>query len=417
MPTLASSNRLQVAYKLEGTYPTNFGVSQAGNGVLVNVTGESLDFTVQTTQSKVIRSDRQASDIVQVGGSASGSIQFELIFKDVDTWLLGALQNDWTYYGTNGDSAAFTGTLTLAASTITNTVAPTGNDAYTVLQKGQWFTLTPPAGATQAVKDWFLTHPLRVHPTTAPTATVITLDSATPLNTTITTTAMAVGATITSARATNGNLMRSYSLEVGHLDVAEFRQYLGMIISKVDLSVSPGNIVTGSVDFMGKSMNPVAVSSNMGTPTAAQTFTPANAAKGVWDVLEGGAAVSATTYIKSLSLSIDNGLRAQDAVGVFGNAGIAASTIRVTGKMQLYFADSTIYNKVLSGVASSFTLPMFDIDGNGYVLQLGRIKYTAGKINSGGLDSDTMIDVDFQAVYDSTAANPTFGTTIQLFRI
>lgn len=414
---LSVSNRVQVAYKLEGTYPTNFGVNQAGNGVLVNFTQESLDYAVKNEQSKAIRSDRQPSDMVQVGASPSGSIGFEVNFQDIDPWLLGSIQNDWTHYGTAGTSAAFTGTLTLASGSITNSVAPTGNDAYTNLQRGQWFTVTPPAGATQTVKDYFSTRAFRVHSTTAPTTTAITLDPATPITTAVAGVSLAAGATITTSRAANGNVMKSYSLEVGHLDITQYRQYLGMIVSKVDLSVQSGAIITGSVDFMGKSMNAMSASSIMGTPTAAQTFTPANATKGVWDVLEGGTTISTTTYIKSMSISLDQSLRAQEAVGVFGNAGIAPGTVKITGKAQMYFADATIYNKLISGAASSISLPIQDIDGNGYVIHLPRIKYTAAKVGTGGLDQDNMLDVDFQAVMDTTAANATFGQTAVIYRI
>jgi Phage tail tube protein len=417
MPTLSSSNRTQLAYKLEGTYPTNFGVPQAGNGTLINFTGESLAFEVKNEMSKAIRSDRQVSDLVQVDGSPNGGINLELNFKDVDPWILGALQSDWVYQGTLGDSAAATGALTLTSTTITNSVAPTGNDAYTVLNKGQWFTLAPPAGAAQAVKDWFLTHPLRVSGTVAPTSTVITLDAATPIATAITTTAMAVGSVLTSARAANATTMKSYTLEVGHLDIGNvFRQYTGMVPSKLDLTISSGAIITCAVDFMGRGFN-ILTTTSMGTPAAAQTFTPANATKGVWDVLENGTTISTTTYIKSASLSIDNSLRVQDAVGVFGNAGIGIGTFKVTGKLQVYLADSTIYAKVLSGAASSLSLPLLDIDGNGYVIQLGRLKYTAAKVNAGGQDQDNMLDVDFQAVLDNVAASPTFGSTINVYRV
>lgn len=417
MPTLSSSNRTQVAYKLEGTYPTNFGVPQAGNGVLINFTGESLGFDVKNEMSKAIRSDRQVADLIQVSGSPSGGLNFELNFKDVDPWVLGAVQNDWTYQGTLGDSSAATGTLTFTSTTITNSVAPTANDAYTTLTKGQWFTLAPPASATQAVKDWFNTHPLRVSSTTSPTTTVITLDAATPIATAIVTTTMAVGSVLTSARAANGTVMKSYTLEVGHLDIGNvFRQYTGMVPSKLDLTVSSGAIVTGAVEFMGKSLNLLATTS-MGTPTAAQAFTPANATRGVWDVLENGTTISATTYVKSASITLDNSLRAQDAVGVFGNAGVGVGTFKVTGKMQVYLADSVIYAKVLSGAASSFSLPIVDIDGNGYVFQFGRIKYTSAKVNAGGQDQDNMLDVEFQAVIDNVAASPTFGSTVVVYRI
>ena len=50
MPTLSASNRTQVAYKLEGaSYPASWGVFPvAGNGNLVRITGETLDYTQGT---------------------------------------------------------------------------------------------------------------------------------------------------------------------------------------------------------------------------------------------------------------------------------------------------------------------------------------------------------------------------------
>jgi hypothetical protein len=82
-----------------------------------------------------------------------------------------------------------------------------------------------------------------------------------------------------------------------------------------------------------------------------------NAVRGVFDILEGGSSITATTYIKSADITIDNSLRGQDAVGVLGNAGVAAGTIKASGKLEVYFADQTMYNKFLNNTETSLVDP------------------------------------------------------------
>lgn len=417
MPTLSSSNRSQLAYKLEGTYPTNWGVLQGGNGFKLNMVSESLDFSVKSERSKQIRSDRSVSDIVLVGASAQGGVAYEMQYREYDPFIEGVFQNVFTAYGTAGVSAAI-GTLNFAAGTITAGVAPTGADAFnTNLEKGQWFTVRPPVGATQTVKDYFNGRAFRVSLSVAPTTTVITLDAATQIDTAKSGASMSNGF-ISTSRMYNGSTMKSYTLEVGHEDVALFRQYLGMIPSKMDMKLGVGSIITGSFEFMGKSMTqPLPTTTGMGTAVAAQGYTPANATRGVFDIFEGGASISASTFIRSADISIDNSLRAQEAVGVYGNAGVAAGTMAITGKLEVYFADAVMYNKFLANSNSSMSLPVLDTDGNGYVFYFPRIKYSAAKINTGGIDQDNMLSMDFEAIVDQTAANPSYQKSMAVYRV
>jgi hypothetical protein len=416
MPIMSSSNRTQLAIKAEGVYPANFGVAQGGNGTNLNFTGESLDFNTTTDKSKAIRADRQVTDLVITGATAQGAIQFEQNYRDLDPLLESLIQSTYTQYGTNGVSAAIA-TLTLAAGTITAGAAPTGNDAFTTLKKGQWITLRPAAGATQAVKDYFVARPLRVSSTVAPTATVITLDAATAIDTAKGGTSLS-GASVSSSRLNNvaNPTFKSWTIEVGHMDIGQFRQYLGMVPSKMDLKLATGAIVSGSMDFMGKTMT-LAQATVMGTPASAQLFTPANAVRGIVDIIEGGAAISAVSYIKSMDISIDNTLRAQTALGVFGNAGIAAGTLNCGGKMELYFADATHYTKFLNNTASSISIPVLDPEGNGYVYYFPRIKYSAAKVATGGLDQDMTLSLDFTALMDNVLASDTYQQTVVIYRV
>lgn len=412
--TLASSARSYLAYKLEGTYPTNFGVLQAGNGTLLARTKDDLNADFNYVESKTIRSDRQVAGVTQVDTTIQGSFDWEQVWKEYDPFVQAAVQNDYTVYGTNGVSGAMA--LTPAVNSFTAAVAPTGNDAYSNLHLGQWFVVRPPAGASAAVKAYFASRPFRVSLITAPTTTVITLDASTPVDTAITGTSSITGCNISTSHVRNGTTVKSYSMEVGHLDIGQYRQYLGMITAKMMVKIDPGSIVTGTFEFMGKSAD-IKQATGMGTPSASQSGTPANGTKGIFDIIENGTSLSASTYLKNAEFTIDNTLRDQKAVGVFGNAGVGVGTLRVTGKLQVYFTDALMYSKVLNATNSSLAIPVLDKDGRGYVYYFPFITYTAMKADTGAMDSDSMLNIDFTATLDQ-GSNPYFGGyTVVIYRV
>lgn len=305
--------------------------------------------------------------------------------------------------------------LTAAANTITAGAAPSGNDAFTTLKKGQWFTIVPASGATQTLKDYLAGRAFRVSTTTAPTGTIITLDTATPFDTTKGTNLN--GGFISSGYTWNGSSMKTFTLEVQHQDISQFRQFTGMALSKMDMKLSVGEIVTLGFEFMGKA-GTLAQATVMGvSPAASQAFTPANATRGIFDMFEGGVSMSTTTYIKSGEVSFDNTLRGQEAVSVFGMAGIGVGTANISGKLEVYFADAVMYTKFLNNVASSLSIPVLDINGNGYVYFFPRIKYTAGKVNAAGQDQDTMLSMEWMALPDTDPTSPWFNKSAVIFRV
>ena len=416
MPTLSASNRTQARYKLEGQYPTNFGVPQTGNGTNIAMTGETFNYDIKTEQSKVLRSDRGIASHVQVGATAGGALNIEHIYREYDPFYAAILGSAWVAYGTNGVTGTAIGTLTPTATTLTAGSAPTGNDAFTNLWKGQWFSIIPAAGATQAVKDYCKSRAFKVHKTTAPTSTVITVDPATPIDTTILSGALS-GAKISTSRLVTGTDMWSYTIEMAHEDISRYRIYTGQIPGKLNLKLSVGAIVTGSIEFMGKAQLPLATSSTMGTPVASQTYVSANATRGVFDILEGGSSVTATTYIKSADITLDGSLRMQDAVGVFGSAGIAPGTFKLGGTLEVYFADSVVYNKFVNGTATSLEVPILDVDGNGYIYVFPNFRYTSGKVNAAGLDQDNTLSLTFECDIDSDPTSATYQKMMAIYRV
>ncbi len=414
---LGTSNRVQVSILEEGLFPLNFGVKQTGNGQILDVTGESLKFDLTFTQSKVLRPDRQVAGNTPTGATAGGAINIEHRYAGLDPLLRSIVGNDFLPYGVSGVGAAVD-VLTFTSTTIlTATTAPTAASAFTTLRKGQWFSLIAPAGASAAVKVYLGSRAFRVSGTVSPTATVLTLDAATPVDTSIMTAPVAL-AKVSSAYLVNGTSMWSFNVEVGHEDVLAYRQYLGMIPGKLSLKIGDTDLITGSIDFVGKTMvNPIPTVTGMGTRIASPSYQSASGVRGIFDIIENGVSISASTYIKSMDLMVDGSLRVQNAVGVLGAARIAPGTFKVSGTLEVYFADVALYNRFLSNSKTSLSLPILDELGNGYVYHICKATYTAAEVSAGGMDQDTMLKITFTGEIDDNAASPTFGKTIAVYRV
>lgn len=88
----ADSSRAQLRYAVEATP----GTAASGTFKNLRFTGESLNANRTTVSSTEIRSDRQISDLVTTGESASGDINIELSYAEYDDFLAAALQGTWT---------------------------------------------------------------------------------------------------------------------------------------------------------------------------------------------------------------------------------------------------------------------------------------------------------------------------------
>lgn len=396
---LATSNRVALRCLIETAYGV---VNTAAAANELKMTGESLAFAIQTDFSKVIRSDRQTTDLIQVGASASGGLNFEMTYKEYDTLLQAQFMDAWAVYGTAGVSAAISFTIDSTAGTLTASVAPVGADAFLGIAVGQFFRLSAGADAANGAI-------LRV---ASRTSTVITVSTATPIPGTGSR-AGVTGSTISTSRLVNGSTVRSFTIEKGMLDLTptQFFAYRGMNASKLSLSFASGAIVTGSFDFTGKdSLRTTTTGFTGGAVIAPTTFDSVNAVSGVGTLLENGAAIPGT-FIKSLKLDVDNKMRGQDAIGVLGFANILPGSIMVTGELEIYLADGALYDKFVNNTSSSIVWTMRDGAGNGYAINLPKVKYSDAKVQAGGLDQDVMLSMPFTALMDTVT-----GKTIILDR-
>lgn len=390
MPTLASANLAQMRYILESTFGTTPG---AGNCSNLRMSGESLAYAIQTDTSKEIRSDRQVSDLIQTGASASGDINFELSFKEYDDMLQAALMGTWSTWGTAGVGAVIPTSATFAASTLTAGAVTSGASIFTNLELGQWIRISGSSipGQNKVVQ---------VSKTVSPTSTVLTFEG-TPFTGLTGNGGAAV--VVNTLRLKNGVTQRSFSIEKNFTDITQFFAYRGMNLNKLSLNFQSGSVVTGSFGFMGKDAVRGAVTTLPGTPIASQTFEVMNAVAGVGNIFEGGSALTGT-FIKSLSLELNNNLRGQDAIGVLGYAGVAPGSVDVTGSMEVYLADGTLYDKFIAATASSLTWTVKDPTGFGYAFTIPKLKFSDAKVTAGSLNSDVMLSLPYTAIMDATTS-------------
>jgi hypothetical protein len=88
----ATSNRTAIRYVSEsvfGTTPTTPALKEC------RYTGESLNYTIQNTTSKEIRSDRATADLIQTQAECSGDINIEMSYGSFDDLIASALCSVW----------------------------------------------------------------------------------------------------------------------------------------------------------------------------------------------------------------------------------------------------------------------------------------------------------------------------------
>ncbi len=396
----ASSAFGQLRYIVESTPGTT---PNTGNGVNLRMTGPTLKAAVGTTSSNEIAAHRMSTGLTTTDLNIDGGFNFELSGKEYDPFIEAMLGSAYSHYGTNGLGATFS--LTTTANTLTAAVAPTGTSAFTGIATGSWIKVIAPAGVSAAIKAYFADRWFKVHASTAPTATAITLDASTPITGVGLGITAVAGYAIAQSRVQNANsLTRAFTLEYAMTDVNQFLPFRGMFANTMELSLDVGAIITGSFGFMGLGHDGMVQATTLpGTPVASNSLDVMNAVADVGLIYENGSSIfsGGTSFIKSVKLNVNNNLRSQKALGVYGNAGVGTGELSVTGSMEVYLQDASYYNKWLQGTSTSLAFGMADALGNGYLIELDKVQFTDGGLNLGGRSDDVMLSLPFQASYNA----------------
>lgn len=200
----------------------------------------------------------------------------------------------------------------------------------------------------------------------------------------------------------NASTLKSFTHEkkfmTGGTD--QYHRYTGQVANTLSLNIEAGKRVTGSLDFLGKSMSAAQTIITGATYTAPNTNPTMNAATNFASLSLTGVTAPAITKI---GLNIDNKMRQQPIVGSLYSKGVGSGRFVVTGSLEAYFENQEMLDLYLNDTASALAFSIGGASTLKYAISLPKIKFTDAEILAGGNDTDVMAKMAFQAYYDSTA--------------
>lgn len=203
-----------------------------------------------------------------------------------------------------------------------------------------------------------------------------------------------------------GTTKRSFSIEVGHLDIPEFMLFRGMVVDSMELDASVGKIATVKFGFLGRDMATLSGTTAATVTSAAVTNAPMDTFTGV--VSEGGSPISIFTGVK-LSLKANESLA--PIIGSALSQDHFPGRLDLTGSVTAYFTDAVLMNKFINETATSISLVLAGVPNTKtYTFLIPKVKYTAGQLPT-TTEKGMILTLPFQATLDSST-----GTNLKITR-
>lgn len=204
-------------------------------------------------------------------------------------------------------------------------------------------------------------------------------------------------------RIKNGTTMKSQTLERGFLgqSVPTYIKQAGMVVNTMDITVASRAKATGSFTFMGmssaESTTPLDAS-----PDAATTGAVMSGSVNVGRIAENGAPIASPNWMREFMLSINNNLRALEAIDSAAPVAIRDGECTVTGKNTMYFGDDTLYAKFLAGTITSLNARI-QKNSQAMVWQVPAVTYNGdGNPSAAGKNQDVLLPLSWKASIDAT---------------
>lgn len=123
-----------------------------------------------------------------------------------------------------------------------------------------------------------------------------------------------------------------------------------------------------------------------------------NSSSNVGQLLIDGTVVSSPNYIQSGSLNIENNVRRQNAVGSIGSVGLPAGSCVVTGALTTYFGNKSLAEDVINNTEKSYILNLTDKKKRRFLIDVPRLKFSAGSVGIAGSNTDLVLPLEYQAI-------------------
>lgn len=204
----------------------------------------------------------------------------------------------------------------------------------------------------------------------------------------------------------NASTKRSNTIERQYLDHSpvDYEYLTGMTLNTLAVDAKAQAIATYSKNYIGKSGSITSSRASGATDIAAPTYGVLNTSTNVGRIGFDGSAITGPNYVLSAAFTINNNIRAQNAVGSIGAVGTGNGEFTVTGTLETYFGDATIYGKIVNNSLTSFDMRVGRQDGNreSYLFDFPSIKLGSGSPSVSGKNADVTIQGGFTAFMDAT---------------
>ncbi|WP_316172412.1 phage tail tube protein [Bradyrhizobium sp. SZCCHNRI2049] len=205
---------------------------------------------------------------------------------------------------------------------------------------------------------------------------------------------------------TNASTKRSNTIERQYLDHSPVTyEYLtGMTLNTLQVEAKQQAIATYTKNYIGKSASTTNTRVSGATDVAAPTYAVLNTSTNVGRIGFDGAVITGPNFVMSATINVNNNLRAQMAVGSLGAVGTGNGEFTVTGTLETYFGDKTLYDKIINNTLTSFDMRIGRSDGyrETILFDFPSIKLGSGAPSVAGKNQDVTISAGFTAFRDAT---------------
>ncbi len=204
----------------------------------------------------------------------------------------------------------------------------------------------------------------------------------------------------------NASTKRSNTIERQYLDHSpvDYEYLLGMTLNTLAVTAKAQAIATYTKSYIGKSATIGSSRASGATDIAAPTYGVLNTSTNVGRIGFDGSTITGPNFVLSAAFTVNNNIRAQNAIGSIGAVGTGNGEFSVSGTVETYFGDATIYNKIVNNTLTSFDMRVGRQDGNreSYVFDFPSIKLGSGSPSVSGKNADVTISSAFTAFMDAT---------------
>lgn len=390
---MASSNQVQVALVEESVYGETPAV---GDFETARFTSESLSGTPETTESQQIRTDRLSSGQVVTGLEVGGDLNFELAKEDTLDLLMES-----AFLSSFQTSSAVSADLEIdtTAKTLTRLSGDFNND----VEVGDFITL---AGFTNTVNNTQVQ--------------VATINSATEIGIVFPEDVVDETETGTSFTVADkmsvGTTKKSFSMIKSFEDLSDKAiNYRGMLVSDMNLSVTYGEIVTGSFTFSGNDYEPVDVAADFMTDgrtvNAPATTQSMNGSIDMPFVSSDnvGTLDGVDFCIQSVEITLSNNLTAQTCIGKAAPNDYSPGTAQFEVSLTAYFANENFNILEKKQTQESFALGFQIKNGDGwYGFYIPALQVSFDDPASGGANQDVFLNMTGQAKVGANGESSVF---------